>query len=98
MWVAPTSWQSRPAREARLPTAGRESRLLPLLLDRSAPLSRQLGLEAVDIAEDRRDREYAAVPAVANEAIPRGNIAVDRQVIPRLGVAHVVDRHVVVLA
>src|SRR5438876_3011976 len=98
MWVAPTGLQSLPAREARLPTAGRASRLLPLSLDRSALLQGEFGLEALDIAEDRGDRQHAAVAAVANEAILRRDVAVDRQVIPRLGVADIVDRHVVVLA
>src|SRR5579863_6683838 len=67
-------------------------------LRRGAPFHRQLGVEAGDVAEDRGDREHAAVASIADEAILRFDTAVDRDLVPPLGVADIVDRHVIVLA
>src|SRR5262249_52843738 len=40
---------------------------------------------------------HAVVALVTQQAVPGRDVAVDRQVIPLLGVADVIDRHVVVL-
>src|SRR5206468_11852976 len=61
-------------------------------------LHRKLGLEACDVAIDRGDGEYAAVALVLQQAILSRDVAVDGDLVPFLGVADIVDRHVVVLA
>ena len=57
-----------------------------------------LGLQACEIAEYRSDGEHAPLAFVFQQAIFRLDIAVDRDLIPLLGVANIIDRHVVVLA
>src|SRR5580704_19560512 len=61
-------------------------------------LQAYFGLEAREIAEDRDDRERATRAPHAHQAVLIGDIAFDDEVIPALGVAHIVDGHVVVLA
>src|SRR5258705_10925597 len=61
-------------------------------------LHRDLGLQAGEIAVDRRDRQHAAVAAVSQQAILRLDVALDRDLVPLLGVAHAIYRHVVMLA
>src|ERR1700742_5014116 len=63
-------------------------------LRRLAALHRDGGLEAVDIAIDRRHRERLAAAPVAQHAILAHHVAVDRDLVPLLGVADIVDRHV----
>src|SRR5262249_28434653 len=65
---------------------------------RDAPLHHEFGPEAFDITIDRGDCQHPAVALIAQQAVPRRDIAVDRQVVPLFGVADVVDRNVVVLA
>src|SRR5215472_5100293 len=62
------------------------------------PLHLKLGLEAFDIAIDRGNRQHASLALVAQQAIPAPDIAVDRDLVPFLRVADIVDRHVVMLA
>src|SRR5436305_2014984 len=61
-------------------------------------LHRDLGFEILLVAEDRCNCENFAVAAVAQDAILVADLARDRDVIPFLGVADIVDRDVVVLA
>ena len=61
-------------------------------------LHRKLRLQAFEVAEDRRDREHAPVALEPQAAVLAGDIAVDREVVPLLGMADIVDRDVVVLA
>src|SRR5579871_3605851 len=62
-----------------------------------SPLHRHLGLEALQIAEDRGDCERAAAEAVAQEAILGVDVAVYGDIVPFLGVADTGDLHIVVL-
>src|SRR5262249_28673963 len=57
-----------------------------------------LGLDADVIAIDRGDREQASFALVADQAVPVRDAAVDRDLVKNLGVADIVDRHVIVLA
>src|ERR1700730_6149467 len=57
----------------------------------------QFGLETFDIAIDRGDRQHASIALIAQQAILRHDIAVDRQFVPFLGMADVVYRDVIVL-
>ena len=57
-----------------------------------------LGLQASEIAEYRSDGEHTSLAYVFQQAILRLDIAVDRDLIPLLGVTNIIDRHVVVLA
>src|SRR5580700_2127646 len=59
---------------------------------------RKLGLEACEIAVDRGDRQQLALASVAQQAIAPGDVAVDGDLVPFLGMADIVDRHVVMLA
>src|SRR4029453_16630914 len=68
---------------------GRSSRL---------SLHRDLFLEACDVAVDRRRGERASAELVAHQAVPAGDVAVDHELVPLLGMADIVDGHVVVLA
>src|SRR5215471_5107326 len=61
-------------------------------------LHRHFRLEALDIPVDRGDREHAPVALIAQQAVPRHDVPHDRQLVPRLGVADIVDRDIVVLA
>src|SRR5262249_31524902 len=78
---------------------GREDELSP---DLRSPgpglLHRQLGLEAVEIAIDRSNGEHAAVAAIAQQAVLRLDVALDRDRVPALGMTDIIDRHVIVLA
>src|SRR6478672_8298290 len=62
------------------------------------PLHRKLGLEACEIAVDRSHRKHPAFALVFQQAILRGDIAVDGDFVPLLGVADIIDRHIVMLA
>src|SRR6267142_2696606 len=59
---------------------------------------RCFGNQALDVAIDRGDREHPPLVLVAHHAVARSDVALDRQFVPTLGVADVVDRYVVVLA
>src|SRR5690606_19023937 len=61
-------------------------------------LHSQLGLQAFDVPEDRRDGERSSVAFVAEKAVPGGNVAVDLYRIPLLRMADIVDRDIVMLA
>src|SRR5436309_14085150 len=61
-------------------------------------LHRELGFQVVEIAIDRRHREYAAGAAIAQQTILGFDVALDRNRIPLLRVANISNRHVVVLA
>src|SRR6267154_285330 len=67
------------------------------LLDRRL-LHRQLGLKIFAVAEYRGDGEHASFVLESQQAILGIDIALDRDLVPLLGVADVVDRYVVVLA
>src|SRR4051794_6430851 len=58
----------------------------------------QLCAEAFSITIDGRHREDAAVALVANRAVARRDVAVDREFVPLRRVPDIVDRHVVMLA
>src|SRR5262249_16608666 len=51
-----------------------------------------------DVAVDRGHRELLAVATVSYQAAARFDVALDVEIVPRLGMPDVVDRHVVVLA
>src|SRR5438874_9953081 len=51
-----------------------------------------------DVAIDRCDGEHAAPPLISQQAVPRRDVAVDRNLIPLLGMTDIIDRNVVVLA
>src|SRR6476661_2899756 len=53
--------------------------------------------EAFEIAIDGSDGENAALVLVSYRAVAIRDVAGDRQFVPRLGVADIVDRNVVVL-
>src|SRR5665811_914569 len=57
-----------------------------------------LGLQACEIAEYRSDGEHPPLAFVFQQAILRLDIAVDRNLIPLLGVTNIINWHVVVLA
>src|SRR6195952_285649 len=61
-------------------------------------LHRELGLKAGKVAIDRSNREHAALAPVFQQTVPARNIAFDGNLVPLLGVADIVDRHIVVLA
>src|SRR6202040_3371433 len=61
-------------------------------------LHRDLRLQAGAVAIDRGNGEHAPAAAIAQQAIARRDVALDRDVVPRLGMADIVDRHVVMLA
>src|SRR6185312_7172404 len=61
-------------------------------------LHRKLRLEAVDVAVDRGDGEHASLGLVAQHAVAPLDVAVDGDLVPFLGVADIIDRHVVMLA
>src|SRR6201995_4075731 len=63
-----------------------------------ALLHRQLRLQAGDVTIDRGDRQHAALALVAQQAVPLHDVAVDIDLVPGLGVADIIDRHVVMLA
>src|SRR5258708_2948988 len=56
------------------------------------------GPGVVNIAVDGGDGEHTPVAPVAQQAILGRDIAFDCQCVPRLGVAHIVDRDVIMLA
>src|ERR1700681_1615754 len=64
----------------------------------SPRLHLHLGLQAREIAEYRSDSEYPPVAFVFQQAILRLDIAVDCDFVPLLGVADIIDRHVIMLA
>src|SRR5262249_9899468 len=66
--------------------------------DQASALHCRFFSEAIDIAEDRGHREHLAVVTIAYQAVARFDVALDVEIVPRLGMADVVDRHVVVLA
>src|ERR1700678_110672 len=65
---------------------------------RALPLQADFGFEAREIAEDRGHRKRASGPTHAQQAVLARDIAFDGEFVPLLGVAHIVDGHVVVLA
>jgi hypothetical protein len=71
--------------------------VLQLEILNCAPLHFHFGLEAFEIAIDRGDCKHAPVPLVAQQAVLRHDIAVDRQLIPLLGMADIVDWDIIVL-
>src|SRR5271155_3970260 len=72
--------------------------LNPTCLAPRALLEIHLGFEALSVAEDRGRGEGLSVSLVSKEAILLGDIALDRDLVPSLGMADVVDRDVVMLA
>src|SRR5665213_3771162 len=74
------------------------SEKVPGNLFHRALLHRQLRFEIFQIAEDRGDGEDATVLLVFQQAIFRFDVAINRDLVPLLGVPDVVDRHIVVLA
>src|SRR5205085_10461795 len=60
-------------------------------------LHRQLRLQTDEVATDRRHGQRAVAPYIADGAVALER-AVDLDAVPFLGMAHVVDRDVVVLA
>ena len=54
--------------------------------------------KAREIAEDRRDGACAAVLFVTDQAIPRFDVAIDLDRVPRFRMADIIDRDIVVLA
>src|SRR5262249_33136787 len=66
--------------------------------EQASALHCRFSSEAIDVAEDRGHREHLAVTTVAYQAVARFDVALDVEIVPRLGVPDVVDRHVVVLA
>ena len=61
------------------------------------PLHRKFGLQAGEVAVDRGNSEHTAPALVLQQAIPRGDVAVDHDLVPFFGVADLIDRHVIML-
>src|SRR5271156_2207835 len=61
-------------------------------------LHRKLCLQACEIAVDRGERKHLALIPVAQQTIAACDVAIDNDLVPFLGMADIVDRHVVVLA
>src|SRR5215212_1024523 len=64
----------------------------------SLALHRDLSLQVFLVAVDRGDGQNLAAAAVAQDAVLGRDVAVDRDVVPLLGVADVADRGVVMVA
>ena len=62
------------------------------------PSAADLGLQALDVTEDRGDRERASVQAEAEQAIRGVDVAVDGDIVPPLCMTYIVDWNVGVLA
>src|ERR1700716_3232579 len=62
------------------------------------PFHVQFSLQACEVTIDRRYGEDAAPALVFQQAIPGRDVAVDRNLVPLLGMTDIIDRHVVVLA
>src|SRR6266581_7482771 len=62
------------------------------------PFHVQFSLQACEVTIDRRHGEDAAPALVFQQAIPGRDVAVDRNLVPLLGMTDIIDRHVVVLA
>jgi len=60
-------------------------------------LQDDLGLKAFDVAENRGDSEHASIKFEPQETVLAGDVAVDRDFVPLLGVTDIVDRNVVML-
>src|SRR2546429_2725756 len=90
--------RNRPRRQVNGSSARPLQYPLRQLVAHHVALHHELGLEARDITVDRRDRQRALATAIAHQAIARGDIAFDLDVVPGRGVADIVDRHIVVLA
>src|SRR6185437_15342797 len=82
---------------ARVTRASPPDQCASLSSGRGLPLQADLGLEALGVAKDRGDRERAPGAAHAHEPVLGPDIALDREVVPALGMADIVDRNVVVL-
>src|SRR5215471_8686224 len=54
--------------------------------------------QAIGIAVDGSDREYLALAFISQCTVTSRDVTVDRQIVPGIGMAHVVDRDVIVLA
>ena len=67
-------------------------------LPRRVSFHRYLGLEAFEVTEDRGDGEHAPIALEPQDTVLRGNITLNRELIPLIGMADIVDRDVVVLA
>src|SRR2546429_7497763 len=61
-------------------------------------LHRDFRLQACDIAIDRRDCKNAAAALVPHQAILAGDAALHADLVPPLGMADIIDGHVVMLA
>ena len=66
-------------------------------LPRRVSFHRYLGLEAVEVTEDRGDGEHTPIALEPQDTVLRGNITLNREFIPFIGMPEVVDRDVVVL-
>src|SRR5438034_8836732 len=60
-------------------------------------LEGELGLQALQVATDRRHSQPATAPREGHGTIARFERTVDLDRVPLVGVANVIDRHVVVL-
>src|SRR5882757_5029081 len=91
---------TRPLTMAWMPgtSPGMTGRDVFLDLRRPRPLHRELRLEACDVAIDGGNGEHAAVALVLQQTVLAGDVAVDNDFVPLLGVADIIDRHIVVLA
>src|SRR6202011_4445541 len=67
-------------------------------LPRRVPFHRYLGLEAFEVTEDRGDGKHAPIALEPQDTVLRGNVTLNRELIPFIGMADIVDRDVVVLA
>ena len=98
----PARWRSTFSR--KFDRAVTEGSLRPSADARASPLGRhiafhlQLGFQAREIAEYRGDGKHPPIAPVSQQTIPCLDIAVDRDFIPLLGMADIIDRHIVVLA
>jgi hypothetical protein len=61
-------------------------------------LHRDLGLKTFEVAKDRGDSSHASIALKAKETIFAHHVSVDHDLVPRLCVADIVDRDIVVLA
>src|SRR6476660_5611345 len=91
---------ARPPTMAWMPGANPGMTNTDVFLDlrRPRPFHRELRLEACDVAIDGGNGAHAAVALVLQQAILAGDVAVDNDFVPLLGVADIIDRHIVMLA
>ena len=73
-----------------------QERALGKLTDRHVVLHGHLGPEAFHVAENRCNSQHASAAFEAQQAVPGRDVAFDRELVPLLGMADIVDPEIVV--